>query len=93
MPNQPFTRWGSGKMFTGFSRQSDELPSACLVDEPSNIQMGHSSRVPPKSDRTMVLLRMFCVGSYPSSQMYSSFAFSVMGINRLAMRAVYETYA
>ena len=41
----------------------------------------------------MVLLRMFCVGSYPSSQMYSSFALSIIGITCLAMRTVYETYA
>ena len=80
-------------MFTGFNRQSEELPSACFVDEPSNIHMGHSSTVPPKLLRTIVLLRMFCVGSYPSSQMYSSFAFSIMGINRPAMRTVYESCA
>jgi hypothetical protein len=29
------------------------------------------------------LLRMFCVGLYPSSQIYSSFALSIIGIKRL----------
>src|SRR5210317_1327972 len=80
-------------MFTGLRRQSEELPSAWRVEEPSNIQIGHSSSVPLKSERTIVLLRMFCVGSYPSSQMYSSFALSSMGIKCGVCETVYEPYA
>ena len=40
----------------------------------------------------MVLLRMFCVGSYPSSQMYSSFALSTMGIGSPPAETVYQSY-
>ena len=71
-------RCGSGKMATGLSKQSEALPSAWRVEEPSNIQIGQSSRFPEKSSRTIVLLRMFCVGAYPSSQMYSSLDLVVM---------------
>ncbi|CAI8156865.1 MAG: Uncharacterised protein [Methanobacteriota archaeon] len=90
---KPFILCGSGKIATGSRRQSDAPPSACLVDEPSNIQVGHSSKVPPKFERTIVLLRMFCVGSYPSSQMYSNFALSIIGIALGVRSTVYYTIA
>ena len=66
-------------MKTGFRRQSESPPSACWVDEPSNDHIGHSSTVPPKFDLIIVLLRMLCVGSYPSNQMYSSLALGSIG--------------
>ena len=47
--------------------------------------------VPPKSLLTIVLLLMLCVGSFPSSQMYSSFAH--MGIKAPVMSTVYYTIA
>ena len=80
-------------MATGLRRQSEEFPSACLVDDPSKFHIGHSSSVPVKSFFTSVLLRMFWVGKYPSSQMYSSFALSVMGIESVLTKTVYQTYA
>ena len=70
---KPFSLAGSGYTATGFKRQSEEPPSACFVDDPSNDHTGQSSNLPLKSSITLVLLRMFCVGLYPSSQMYSSF--------------------
>ena len=47
-----------------------EIP---YVDDPSNDQIGQSSSLPLKLSSTLVLLLMFCVGLYPSSQIYSSF--------------------
>ena len=48
---------------TGFSRQSESLPSACSVELPSNDHIGASSRRPLKSDSTRVLLRRDWVGT------------------------------
>jgi hypothetical protein len=86
------TRAGSGKIATGFNKQSEALPSAWRVEEPSNIQIGHSSKVPVKSLRTIVLLRMFWVGSYPSNQMYSNFALSSIRIGHVPDEPVYEQF-
>ena len=58
----PLTLSGSGYIATGLSKQSDEPPSACFVDEPSNDQIGQSSSFPLKSSMTLVLLLMFWVG-------------------------------
>ena len=44
---------------TGFKRQSDELPSACIVELPSKDHIGQSSRLPLKSSIILVLLLMF----------------------------------
>jgi hypothetical protein len=62
MTNQPSFLAGSGKRATGFNKQSDEPPSACLVELPSKDHMGQSFNVPSKSFTTLVLLLMFCVG-------------------------------
>ena len=67
-------------MNTGFRRQSESPPSACRVEDPSNDHIGHSSTVPPKSLLIIVLLLMLCVGSYPSSQMYSNFDLVAMSM-------------
>ena len=66
-------------MVTGFSKQSESPPSACFVEEPSKDHIGQSSTLPEKLFRISVLLRMFCVGSYPSNQMYSSLALASIG--------------
>ena len=66
-------------MKTGFKRQSESPPSACRVEEPSNDHIGHSSTVPPKSDLIIVLLLKLCVGSNPSSQMYSNLDLVTIG--------------
>ena len=55
--------------------------------------MGHSSRLPLKSLLTIVLLLMLCVGSFPSSQMYSNFALFNIGITPVPMKTVYYTIA
>ena len=57
------------------------------------LQKTEKITTPSKLERTIVLLRMFCVGSYPSSQMYSSFALSIMGIEGCVMSTVYYTIA
>ena len=61
-------RIGSGQMNTGFSTQSELLPGAWLVLEPSKPQMGGAS----PSGTILVLLRSLAVGSVPSIQMYSA---------------------
>ncbi len=61
-------RTGSGQENTGFSTQSDALPGAWLVDDPSKPQMGSSA----PSARIFVFDRSFAVGSVPSIQMYSA---------------------
>ena len=40
MTSAPFERAASGKTATGLSTQSDEWPSACIVEEPSKPQSG-----------------------------------------------------
>ena len=62
-------RIGSGHENTGFKTQSEFLPGAWLVLEPSNPQMGRSAE---GLDRTFVLERRSGVGSVPSIQMYSA---------------------
>ena len=60
-------------MATGFRIQSESLPSACLVELPSNDQSGQSFNLPEKFRRISVLLLRLCVGSKPSNQIYSNF--------------------
>ena len=55
-------------MNTGWSTQSDALPGAWFVEEPSKPQIPGS--VP--SATTFVFDRSFAVGSVPSIQMYSA---------------------
>src|SRR3954451_7223716 len=64
-----FPRMGSGQLKTGLSTQSEALPGAWLVDEPSKPQMGRS--VTP-SVMILVFDRNLAVGSVPSIQMYSA---------------------
>ena len=87
----PEFRSGSGNIATGFRTQSEELPSAWLVEDPSKFHIGQSSKLPLKSLLTIVLLLMLCVGSFPSSQIYSSFAH--IGINAPVKPRVYYTIA
>src|SRR5579862_4293694 len=60
---------GSGHEKTGFSTQSDALPGAWLVLDPSKPQMGRSV---VGWLRILVLDRSNGVGSVPSIQMYSA---------------------
>src|ERR1700760_3777984 len=53
--------------------QSELLPSACMVELPSNPQRGRSARVGDSSNAFIcVLPRRLGTGCLPSSQMYSS---------------------
>ena len=61
-------RSGSGQTNTGCSTQSESLPSAWLVLEPSKPQIGGSF----PSSTIFVLLRSSGEGSVPSIQMYSA---------------------
>ncbi len=61
-------RIGSGHEKTGFNTQSEAVPGAWLVLEPSKPQMG---RFLPLS-RIFVFERRRAVGSVPSIQMYSA---------------------
>ena len=61
-------RSGSGHTNTGCSTQSESLPSAWFVLEPSKPQMGGSF----PSSTIFVLLRSNGEGSVPSIQMYSA---------------------
>ena len=64
MTSTPLTLAGSGKTATGFSRQSESLPSAWRVELPSKPQSGSSSRVGRLANSfTCVLLRRFGTGS------------------------------
>src|SRR5271170_2005034 len=75
----PSLRPPSGYRATGFSTQSELLPSACMVELPSNPQLGRSARVGGCSNAFSRLLpRRPGTGVLPSSQMYSSLYF-VMG--------------
>src|SRR5680860_43869 len=60
---KPSVLAGSGYMATGFNRQSDEPPNACLVELPSKDHSSQSSNLPPKSSTTFVLLLRLAVGS------------------------------
>ena len=62
-------RIGSGHENTGWRTQSELLPGAWLVLEPSNPQMGRGLE---PSVMTLVLDRSRAVGSVPSIQMYSA---------------------
>jgi hypothetical protein len=53
---------------TGCSTQSDALPGAWLVEDPSKPQMGSSA----PSAMILVFDRSLAVGSVPSIQMYSA---------------------
>ncbi len=61
-------RIGSGYDATGWSTQSELLPGAWLVLEPSKPQIGRSA----PSARILVLDRTRALGSVPSIQMYSA---------------------
>src|SRR3954453_12885069 len=78
----PLVRPPSGNTATGLSTQSDECPSACKVEEPSNPHSGSCSRVGNESNSLIwVLPRRFGVGIYPSSQMYSSLYLVITGLS------------
>src|SRR6185436_3126240 len=47
--NHPFLRWGSGTTKTGLSKQSDDPPGACSVEDPSKLQIDKSDSLPLKS--------------------------------------------
>src|SRR5271169_5625427 len=69
----PSLRLASGYRATGFSTQSELLPSACMVELPSNPQLGMSASVGGCSnDLSRLLPRRPGTGFFPSSQMYSS---------------------
>ncbi len=61
-------RMGSGTTNTGCSTQSELLPGAWFVLDPSKPQIGSSA----PSGRTFVFDRRRAVGSVPSIQMYSA---------------------
>ncbi len=61
-------RSGSGHTKTGCSTQSESLPAAWFVLDPSKPQIGGSL----PSSTILVLLRSNGVGSVPSIQMYSA---------------------
>jgi hypothetical protein len=69
-------RKGSGYTATGRSTQSDALPGAWFVLEPSNPQIGRSARS-SWSSRIFVFERKRAVGSVPSIQMYSALMVTV----------------
>src|ERR1700676_2296024 len=72
-------RLPSGYRATGFSTQSELLPSACMVELPSNPQLGISARVGGCSNAFSRLLpRRSGTGVLPSSQMYSSLYFVII---------------
>jgi hypothetical protein len=71
-----FLRLASGYRATGFSTQSELLPSACMVELPSKPQLGRAARVGGCSNSlSRVLPRRPGTGRLPSSQMYSSLYF------------------
>ena len=61
-------RIGSGHDNTGFNTQSELLPGAWFVLDPSKPQIGSSA----PSARIFVFERSRAVGSVPSIQMYSA---------------------
>ncbi len=64
MTSAPFVRVASGNTATGFSMQSESLPSACSVELPSKPHSGSSSRVGKSSNSTtFVLPRRLGTGS------------------------------
>src|SRR5271165_6301122 len=72
----PSLRAPSGYRATGFSTQSELLPSACMVELPSKPQLGTSASVGGFSNALSRLLpRRSGTGFLPSSQMYSSLYF------------------
>src|ERR1700733_4401797 len=72
-------RLASGYRATGFSTQSELLPSACMVELPSKPQLGRSARVGGVSNAFIrVLPRRPGTGCLPSSQMYSSLYFVIV---------------
>src|SRR5208282_817789 len=78
-----FERVASGYSATGFSTQSELLPSACMVELPSKPQLGISARVGGCSnDLSRLLPRRPGTGLVPSSQMYSSLYFVGMVFGR-----------
>src|SRR6056300_1571189 len=60
---------------TGFKTQSEKLPSACWVDDPSKDHSGQSLTLLTESFTILTLLLRLGSGLYPSSQTYSSFVF------------------
>src|ERR1700722_8736602 len=77
----PFVRLASGYRATGFSTQSELLPSACMVELPSKPQLGRSERVGGFSNALRrVLPRSSGTGFLPSSHMYSSLYFFIASV-------------
>src|SRR3984957_15189566 len=69
-------RLASGYRATGFSTQSELLPSACIVELPSKPQFGRSESVGGFSNALRrVLPRSSGTGFLPSSHMYSNLYF------------------
>src|ERR1700726_4894242 len=74
-----FLGLASGYRATGFSTQSELLPSACMVELPSKPQLGRSARAGGCSNALSRLLpRRSGTGFFPSSQMYSSLYFVIV---------------
>src|ERR1700719_5111211 len=85
----PSVRAASGNTATGFSTQSELLPSACMVELPSKPHSGSCSSVGNESNSLIwVLPRRFGVGVYPSSQIYSSLYFVIELSHELMMQTV-----
>ena len=80
-------RNGSGKIETGRRTQSESLPTAWLVLEPSKPQIGGSS----PSASTLVFDRSYCVGSAPSIQMYSA-RYAISTSHQAAVRTRGDLY-
>ena len=80
----PSVRAPSGNTRIGFRTQSELLPSACSVELPSKPHSGRSSRLGNALYSLIcVFPRKFGVGVYPSSQMYSSLYFVILGLSLL----------
>ena len=59
---KPLILSGSEYIATGLSKQSEDPPTACFVEDPSKDHTGQSSIFPLKFSITLVLLLMFWVG-------------------------------
>ena len=80
MTRNAFLRVLSGKRATGFSMQSELLPSACCVELPSKPHIGQSSsdHLSTSPSLMQVLPRRLGTGVYPSSQRYSNLIFAML---------------
>ena len=75
-------------MATGFNKQSEDPPSACLVELPSNAHTGQSSNFPLKSDTTFVFPLRLAVGLYPSNQIYSNLDLLIMLVLKVILKLI-----